>query len=173
MPGPGGGFLPNVPIWHPPMSLKWIATGLLIFAAAVSNRLKPALRRYFVNPLAFFLISVAAFAIFKYGFPPLAFALLFLLLNVWAVEESEGYVDALQNRAACETAARAQNAERYPQFFEGFLSGTNDVEFVTNGKRWFVERVLKEHPEAIVDKGVQTSAISGFSAQSGTNVGNT
>jgi hypothetical protein len=169
-PGSVGGFLTGPPIWHPPMSLKWIATGLIIFAASVSNRFKTNIRRYFAHPLGFFLVSVAAIWTFKYGFPPLAFALFFLLLNMWAVDTSEGYVDAVKHRRECDSAAAGQEA--YPQFFEGFL-GASDVEVVTRGKRWFVERVLKEHPEAIVDKGVLTQAISGFSAQGGTAAGTT
>jgi hypothetical protein len=169
---PGGGLLPNMPLWYPPMSVKWIATGLVIFAAAVANRFKPAVRRYFAHPLGFFLVALAAFMTFKYGFPPLAFALLFLLLNMWAVDESEGFVEAFKNRQECDAAARQAGQEAYPQFFEGFL-GASDVEVVTRGKRWYVERVLKEHPEAIIDKGVQTSAVSGFSAQAGTSAGNT
>lgn len=169
---PGGGFLTSGPIWHPPMSLKWIATGLFIFAAAVANRFKSNVRKYFVTPIGFFLVALAAFLTFKHGFPPLAFAILFLLLNIWAVDESEGYVDAAKHLKECNTAANAAQQNSYPQFFEGFL-GASDVEFVTNGKRWFVERVLKEHPEAIIDKGVLTQAISGFSAQGGTSAGNT
>ena len=169
---PGGGLLPNIPLWHPPMSIKWIATGLVIFAAAVSNRFKPTVRRYFSHPLGFFLIAAAAFFTFKHGFPPLAFAILFLLLNMWAVQTSEGFADAAKHRKECDAAANAAGQEAYPQFFEGFL-GASDVEVVTRGKRWYVERVLKEHPEAIVDKGVLTQAISGLSAQGGTAAGTT
>lgn len=170
-PGIGGGVLPNIPLWYPPMSLKWMATGLVVFAAAVANRVKPVYRRKFSSPLGFFLTALLAFATFKYGFPPLAFALLFFLLNVWAVDTSEGYVDAAKHRSECNKAAY-EGQEMYPQFFEGFL-GASDVELVTNNKRWFVERVLKENPEAIVDKGVLTQAISGFSAQGSTTNGNT
>jgi hypothetical protein len=163
----GGGF-PNIPIWYPPMSAKWIVTALVIFAAAVSNRFKPSFRSLFASPIGFFLTSVLAFLTFKFGFPPLAFAILFFLLNMWAAHTSEGYADVVKDRMECDKSA----ASAYPQFFEGFL-GASDIDFVTNEKRWFVERMLKEHPEAIVDKSVQTTAISGFSAQGNTGVGNT
>jgi hypothetical protein len=152
------------------MSIKWIFTVLVVFAAAVANRVKPGVRRVFVNPVGFFGTAIAAFAVFKYGFPPLAFAVLFFLLSMWAVNESEGFAALYKDRKACDTMYSGQEA--YPQFFEGFLNGSG-VEFVTNNKRWFVERVLKENPEAIVDKGVQTLAISGFSAQGSTTNGST
>lgn len=165
-----GGFIPNIPIWYPPMSLNWILTALVVFAAAVANRLRPNVRRLFTSPAGFFATAIAAFATFKYGFSPLAFAILFFLLCVWAAQESEGFVERVKEREACDAMYSGQEA--YPQFFEGFL-GASDVEFVTNGKRWFVERVLKEHPEAIIDKGVLTQAISGFSAQGATTAGTT
>jgi hypothetical protein len=172
-PMPGGGFLPNTPLWYPPMSVKWIITGLVIFAASVANRFKPEIRSYFSHPVGFFLIAVAAFVTFKQGFPPLAFALLFLLLNMWAVQTSEGFANAAKHRRECDAAAsQYEGQEAYPQFFEGFL-GASDVEVVTRGKRWFVEQVLKENPEAIIDKGVQTLAVSGLSAQGGTSAGTT
>lgn len=167
----GGGLLPDIPLWYPPMSSKWILTGLVVFAAAVTNRIKPDIRRKFTSPLGFFLMALLSFVTFKYGFPPLAFALMFFLLNTWAVDTSEGYVDAVNNRRECNKTAY-ESQEMYPQFFEGFL-GASEVELVTNNKRWFVERVLKENPEAIVDKGVLTQAISGFSAQGSTTNGNT
>ena len=172
-PMPGGGLLPNTPLWYPPMSVKWIVTGLVIFAAAVANRFKPEIRRYFSNPVGFFLVAVAAFITFKHGFPPLAFALLFLLLNMWAVQTSEGFADAAKHRRECDAAAAQYSGqEAYPQFFEGFI-GSDDLELVTRRKKWFVERVLKENPEAIIDKGVQTMAVSGLSAQGGTSAGTT
>jgi len=166
----GGGFMPNVPIWYPPMSLNWIITGLVVFAAAVANRLRPNVRRIFTSPVGFFTTAIAAFITFKHGFPPLAFAILFFLLTVWAAQTSEGFAEQIKERKTRDELYSGQEA--YPQFFEGFL-GASDVNFVTNNKRWYVERVLKEHPEAIVDKNVQTLAISGLSAQSSTNSGTT
>ena len=165
-----GGFMPNMPIWYPPMSLNWILTGLVVFVAAVANRLRPNVRSLFTSPIGFFGTAAAAFATFKYGFPPLAFAILFFLLNVWAAQESEGFSERMKDRKACDAMYSSQEA--YPQFFEGFL-GAQDVQLVTNNKQWYVERVLKEHPEAIVDKNVQTLAVSGLSAQGGTCAGTT
>lgn len=176
---PGGGLgsglssglvnsLSNIPIWYPPMSLKWILTVLVLFVGSVANRLKPSVRAIFTSPIGFFGSSLAAFAMFKYGFAPLAFAMIFFLLNVWAAEESE----AFSNQVAAQSS-KYEGQEAYPQFFEGFLGGMDNLEWVTNNKRWFVERVLKERPEAILEKGVLTLPISGFSAQGSTTAGST
>jgi hypothetical protein len=162
----GGGFLSNVPLYYPPVSVKWMLTILLIFIGSVANRFKPEVRKVFTGPVGFFATSVLAFLTFKHGFPPLAFALLFVLLTMWATQTSEGFACAAKN-------IQYAGQELYPQFFEGFLGGMDSIEWVTNHKRWFVERVLKEHPEAIVDKGVLTLPISGFSAQGSTINGST
>jgi hypothetical protein len=167
-PGPsaGGGLLLNVPLYYPPVSVKWMLTILLIFVGSVSNRFKPEVRKYFTGPVGFFVTAVLAFLTFKHGFAPLAFALLFVLLMMWSAQTSEGFACAAKN-------IQYAGQELYPQFFEGFLGGMDSIEWVTNHKRWFVERVLKEHPEAIVDKGVLTLPISGFSAQGSTTAGST
>jgi hypothetical protein len=161
MPGPGGAF-PTGPIWYPPLASKWIATGLIVFAGSVANRIRPDIRAYITSPIAFFGITVLAFYIFKSGFPPMAFALLFFLLNVWAAQTSmyEGW----QNK---------QDEPLPPETKEGFLNFSNTLDWVSTHKRWWVERVLKERPEAIIEKGVATYPISGFSAQGSTAAGNT
>jgi hypothetical protein len=164
--GTTGGFLPSMPIWYPPMSLNWIITALVVFAAAVANRVKPNIRSIFTSPIGFFITSFVAFGIFKYGFPPLAFAVLFFLLSIWAAQTSEGFAEQIAKK-------QYGGQETYPQFFEGFLGCMNTVDLVTNNKRWFVERVLKEQPEGILEKGVLTLPISGFSAQGNTTSGST
>ncbi len=166
-PGITGGFLPSIPIWYPPMSLNWIFTALVVFAAAVANRIKSNIRSIFTSPVGFFSTAVVAFIAFKYGFPPLAFAIMFFLLSVWAAQTSEGFAD----QKAREQQYNGQEA--YPQFFEGFLGCMDTIDLVTNNKRWFVERVLKEQPEGILEKGVLTLPISGLSAQGSTSAGST
>lgn len=133
-PIPGGGMIPGVPIWYPPVSIKIIATGLVVFAGAVSNRVQPSIRTFFAGPIGFFLTATAAILMFQYGFPPAAFALMFMLLMMWSAQSSA-------------------NAE-------GFLNATNTVDWVTSSKKWFVERTLKETPVAIQEKDVSTYPIS-------------
>jgi hypothetical protein len=125
-----GGALNLSPIYYPPVSVKWILTGLIVFAGAVANKISPEMRQKFSNPFGFFVTSLAALAMYQLGFPPAAFAILFFLLMVWSAEIT------------------AKN--------EGFLNGTPTVDWVQNSKRWFVERVLKERPAGIQEKGVLT-----------------
>lgn len=134
-PIPGGGFLPGMPIWYPPISANWIASGLIVFAGAVSNRVQPRVRALFTNPIGFFITAAAALYVFQNGFAPMAFAIMFMLLMMWSSHLSE-------------------NAE-------GFLCATPTSDWVNNSKRWFVERVLKEHPVAIQDRDVATYPVSG------------
>jgi hypothetical protein len=132
-PVPGGG---STPIYHPPIASKWIITGLIVFAGSVANRWNPRIREAFVHPIGFFLTALSAIAVYQIGFPPAAFALLFLLLNAWAT--------TLPHRLK-----------------EGFLSGVNTIDWVTNDKRWFVEKVLKERPIGIQEKDVATYPVEG------------
>jgi len=147
---PPGGAMPaflNAPLWHPPIALTWIITIAIVFVGAVANRIQPDMRQYFTNPLGFFVCSISALAVYQYGFHPLAFAILFFLLMIWSADQS-------------------QNAE-------GFLSGVNTVDWVTNSKRWFVEKVLHERPLGIQEKDVSTYPVQGSSPQAGTSAGNT
>lgn len=170
-PNPGvtvGGFLPNMPpIWYPPVELKWIGTGLIVFAGAVANRVKPNVRAVFTSPTGFFLTSVLAIAMFKYGFKPAAFAILFFLLNMWAADvaaQAEGWRGGGGIGGA---AIGGHTANDYS--LEGFLNASNTLDWITNDKRWFVERVLKEDPVAIQEKDVRTYPVGNSSAQ-GSNV---
>lgn len=135
------------PIWYPPLAAKWIITGFIVFAGAVANRIPASTRAIFASPIVFFLTALMALGIYHVGFPPAAFAILFFLLSVWSIQ--------LANRT------------------EGYLNATNTVDWVTNSKQWYVEKVLKEQPIAIQDKDVSTYPVQGASAQSGTSSGNT
>jgi hypothetical protein len=128
-PFPGGA----VPIYNPPIASKWILAALIVFAGAVADRWSPQIRALFVHPVGFFLTALLAIAAYQVGFPPAAFAILFLLLNVWA------------------TTLPAT---------EGFLSGAS-VDWVSNNNTWFVEKVMREKPKGIQEKDVETYPVEG------------
>lgn len=130
-------FPPPKPLWHPPISGLWIATCLTVFAGAVANRVDASVRSIFTSPAGFFGTTVAAIVCLKYDAVPLGFAILFLLLSMWAVQQ-------FTNKRT-----------------EGFLDGSNTVDWVTNSKRWLVEKVLKERPLGIQEKDVSTYPVQG------------
>jgi hypothetical protein len=143
-PGPlaGGNAFQLPPIWYPPVASKWIFTGLIVFAGSVAERFGPHIRTVFTHPIGFFLTAVAGIAIFQLGFPPGAFAVFYFLLMMWATQISSK---------------------------EGYLNASNTIDWVTNSKRWYVEKVLKERPVAIQEKDVATYPVEGASAQGSTN----
>ena len=133
-PGPGGamhGFMPLGPIWYPPVSSKWIFTSFILFAGAVAPRFNNKVRNVFLHPVGFFVTLMVAISAFQNGFPPATFAILFFLLSLWATQKTEG-----------------------------FIGGSNVIDWVVNNKRWWVERVMKERPIAIQEKDVQTFPVS-------------
>jgi len=142
-----GGALSFTPIWHPPVAGQWIVAIVIVFAGAVANRIPHPIRQVYTNPIGFFLTGVAAIVLLRFEFVPVAFAVLFALLSIWAVEQFD--------------------------LPEGFLNGSNTVDWVTNSKRWWVEKVLKESPVAIQEKDVDTYPVQGSSAQGGTSAGTT
>lgn len=133
------------PLWYPPIETKWILTILVIFVGAVANRIPYNIVKNLSGPFGFFFISVVALGVFTI-FPPGAFAILFLLLSVWAVATTKQQ--------------------------EGFLSASN-IDWVTNSKRWYVEKVLHERPIGIQEKDEPTYPVQGASAQASTSSGTT
>lgn len=132
----GGNFMQSLtPLWHPPIASKWIITVLVVFAGAVSKNFSIATKQFFTNPIVFFITALVALAIYEVGFTPGAFAVLFFLLMVWSSS----------------SIART----------EGFFNSSITVDMVTNSKRWYVEKVLKERPIAIQDKDVSTYPVEG------------
>lgn len=123
---PGGGI--PMPLYYPPIEFRWIITLILVFIGSVANRLTPTIRNAFLHPVGFFLTALTGISVFQIGFAPGAFAIFFFLLSVWSVQFAK----------------------------EGFLDGTNSMDWVTNSKRWYVEKALKEKPVAIQDKDVTT-----------------
>jgi hypothetical protein len=123
------------PIWYPPISVIWIATCLIVFFGAVANRISPSVRQVFITPAGFFGTTLAALVCLKFDAIPLGFAILFLLLSVWAMQQFQG--------------------------MEGFLVGSNTVDWVTNSKRWYVEKTLKERPMGVQEKEVSTYPVQG------------
>lgn len=130
------------PIWHPPISVLWIATVLVVFFAAVVNRVPPAVIAMFTSPAGFFGTALAAIACIKLEAIPLGFTILFFLLSAWAIRQF-------------------RSPEGTEGTTEGFLDGSNIVDWVTNSKRWYVEKVLKERPLGIQEKDVNTYPVQG------------
>jgi len=163
IPGPTpavGGALPTMPLWYPPMSLKWIGTGAIVFAGASAHKMPSRIREFFASPVGFFFTAVAALLMFQRGFAPAAFALLFMLLMMWS---------ASQVRVAEGLVAQTKT--------EGFLNPSSVPAFVDYNpdpkQRWFVERVLGEGGVGVQEKDVATYPVQGASTQAGTSAGNT
>ncbi len=89
-----------------------------------------------------------------------------LLLLLYILHELTGWIPALLFAIAI--ALTWANRPLYKpalQAVEGFMSSIKESE--AQGNRWFVERVLKENPKAIVEDSVDTQAV-----QDNSNVGN-
>jgi hypothetical protein len=130
---PGGGFLTEKPIWHPPISVPWMLSLFIIIGASNVEAMPPQLQTALLHPLGFFATFLLALGAYDSGFPPAAFAILFFLLMLWTQRKRQ----------------------------EGFGSHSGAVDWVTNNKRWFAEVVLKEKPMGIKERDVRTYPVQG------------
>ena len=169
VPGPpsptvGGALFPPAPLWYPPMSLKWIATGLLVFVGAVAHKMPSHVRKVFASPIGFFITAVIALFVFQQGYGPLAFAVLFLLLMMWSTTQTQVAEGMTIGNFLTTTT-------------EGFLCPSSVPAIIDYNpdpkQRWFVERVLGEGGVGIQEKDVATYPVQGASTQAGTSAGNT
>lgn len=147
IPFPGGGGAMTRPLWLPPVDVRWIYTALIVFGAAQADRLQPELRARLTHPVGLFAILLAALGLYNAGYKPAAFATVFFALMIWSTDMTRKT--------------------------EGFMDAAPTLDWVTNSRRWFVERVMKERPVAIQERDVATYPIAGASAQAGTQAGTT
>jgi hypothetical protein len=136
-PGQGGAFFNGraPPVWSPPISMPWIISIVLLVISVNLDSLPPAIPAAVNHPIGFFLSLLFALYAYDMGFPQTAFASLFFILMTWSQKQ------------------HARNEEGFSP------SGT--IDWVTNGKRWFVEVVLKEKPLAIQERPTNTYPIQG------------
>lgn len=88
----GGGFLNAKPIWHPPVSMTWIVSLAMLVGAANVEELPRQFKDLVLHPVGFFVGLLVSLALYERGYTPIAFASLFLLLIIWAVEHNrEGF----------------------------------------------------------------------------------
>lgn len=139
----------------PPLSIKTISTIVFVIAAAQADKLPSNISTFLLHPIGFTLCILIAISAFEYGAPAFAVALTLLLLSVWAANKSaQKYTQSNQTFA--------------PFSVENFVSysPSGTIDWVTEPKKWFVERVLKENPLAIVDKNVKTYPVQTESSSS-------
>lgn len=132
-PGGGGIFTNMKPLWHPPVSMSLILAVVLIVVAANAEEIPKKFRNLLMHPIGFFILVLLCLGALDQGHPAFAFALLFFLLMVWSIHR------------------RNQ---------EGF-SPSGALDWVTNEKLWFSEKIMKEKPIAIQEKDVATYPVQG------------
>lgn len=155
----------NMPLWMPPLSFKTIATISFIIGASQADKLPSQLSQFLLHPIGFILTTLIAISAFEYNSPAFAVALILLLLSVWAAKKSS-IVNNTINDYSNKTFMpfNTNNTNNTEPFVPYSPSGT--IDWITEPKKWFVERVMKENPLAIVAKDVQTYPVQTESSSS-------
>ncbi len=147
----------SMPLWMPPLSFKTIATIAFVIGATQADKLPSQLSQFLLHPVGFILTTLIAISAFEYNAPSFAVALILLLLSVWAAKKSTNTI-----------VNDYTNKTFMPFNTESFVpySPSGTIDWVTEPKKWFVERVMKENPLAIVAKDVQTYPVQTESSSS-------
>lgn len=149
----------NMPVWMPPLSFKNIFTIIFIISATQADKLPDQVSQFLLHPIGFILTALIAISAFEYGAPSFAVALVLLLLSVWAAKHSKNQISYDSNKTF------DQFEMNYNEQFVPYSSSGN-IDLVTEPKKWFVERVLKENPLAIFAKDVKTYPVQTESSSS-------
>jgi hypothetical protein len=149
----------NIPIYMPPLSIKTILTIVFILSATQADKLPNQVSQFLLHPIGFILTALIAISAFEYGAPSFAVALILLLLSVWAAKHSKNQLPYDSNKTFAPFAMN--NTESFVPY-----SPSGTIDWVTEPKKWFVERVLKENPLAIMAKDVQTYPVQTESSSS-------
>jgi len=127
----------------PPLSFDLIVSAILVIGGSTIEMIPESYIKILTNPLIFIIGMLLSAGLAAYRHIVLAFAVAFFLVNLLRimpkkitkkpVNTSPGVTEAFQPAGA--------------------------IEWVTNNKKWFVEKVLKEKPIAIQEKEVPTYPI--------------
>jgi hypothetical protein len=141
----------NMPLWMPPLSFKTIATISFVIGATQADKLPSQLSQFLLHPVGFILTTLIAISAFEYNSPSFAVALIILLLSVWAAKKSSmnNIINDYSNKTFM--PFNTNNTEPFVPY-----SPSGTIDWITEPKKWFVERVMKENPLAIIAKDVQT-----------------
>ena len=149
-----------MPVWMPPLSIKNILTIVFVISATQADKLPNQVSQFLLHPIGFIISSLIAISAFEYGAPSFAVALILLLLSVWAAKHSQKQLTSEPKTFAPFSLSS--------NLFESFVpsSPSGAIDWVTEPKKWFVERVLKENPLGILAKDVQTYPVQTESSSS-------
>ena len=147
----------------PPLSIKNILTIVFIISATQADKLPNQISQFLLHPIGFILSSLIAISAFEYGASSFAIALVLLLLSVWAAKHSQNQLTN-EPKTFAPFSLSSNLFDNSEPFVSSSPSGT--IDWVTEPKKWFVERVLKENPLAIMAKDVQTYPVQTESSSS-------
>jgi hypothetical protein len=129
----------------PPITPETIIAILLIIGGSMIEVVPEQYHSMVSNPLVFLVGMLLAAGLASANLIPIAFSVAFFLVNLLRIMPKK-----LIKKTVIKTTKITS-----PGAKEGFQpSGT--IDWVTNHKKWFVEKVLKEKPMGIQEKEVYT-----------------
>ena len=129
----------------PPVTPESIIAVLLIVAGSMIEIIPQQYHQLMTNPLVFLVGMIVAAGLAASNKIPAAFSVAFFLVNLLRI---------MPKKTIKKTVTKTTKITS-PGVKEGFQPA-GALDWVTNHKKWFVEKVLKEKPIAIQEKEVST-----------------
>lgn len=129
----------------PPITSDTIITILLVIAGSMIEIIPVQYHSIISNPLVFLTGMILSAGLASMNYIPMAFAVAFFLVNILRI---------MPKKTIKKTITKTITISN-PGSKEGF-EPSGAIDWVTNNKKWFVEKVLMEKPVAIQEKEVST-----------------
>jgi hypothetical protein len=128
---------PTSPNWLPPIQIDLLGSFCLVLIGSNIEKIPDTYKSTITNPLIFLVGILVAAGLASAGYIAISFSIAFCLVNIVRLMPTYS------------------NIKKPSPGIESFeASGTLD--WVTNNKKWFIEKVMDETPIAIIDKEVAT-----------------
>ena len=136
----------------PPIKPDIIIAVILIILGSTIEMVPQEYHSKMSNPIVFFVGMLLSAGLAAMNLIPIAFAVAFFLVNLLRIMPKK----ILKPSIAKTTNITDPGSKVTSETKEGFMVPSGTIDWVTNNKKWFVEKVLMERPIAIQEKEVST-----------------
>jgi len=142
----------------PPIKLDIIIAILLIILGSTIEMVPQEYHSILSNPIVFFVGMLLCAGLASMNLIPIAFAVAFFLVNLLRIMPKKPIKKTIVKTTKVSNPGfkGVNDKNDISGIKEGFMVPSGAIDWVTNNKKWFVEKVLMEKPIAIQEKEVST-----------------
>ena len=137
----------------PPVKPDIIIAVLLIVLGSTIEMVPQEYHLILSNPIVFFVGMLLSAGLAAMNLIPIAFAVAFFLVNLLRIMPKKTIKKTIVKTTKVSNPGFKNDVSEVK---EGFMAPSGTIDWVTNNKKWFVEKVLMEKPIGIQEKEVST-----------------